>query len=226
MPVAEQPLPNQPPPESPDSSLAETPAPAPYPPYRPSPVLLLFLLMPIMASIIALFISGAFTTTDTPQSAPPVVIYTPPSVLGKAAPDFTLLNPRGESVNLSDFQGSWLVLNFWATWCPPCKEEMPLLEQLHRGEITLAQSVPQGVRVLAISYDEKPETVAEFIETYGLSLPTAIDTDAKISNRYIVGQLPVTFFIRPDGVVWQRQMGKVTPELLDRYLTEMAKQPQ
>ncbi len=126
----------------------------------------------------------------------------PPSPqVGFPAPDFSLSNLDGQSVRLADWRGQPLVLNFWATWCPPCRAEMPALQ-------AAAQAYgDQGVRVLGVNQAEDPNPVVGFMQTLGLDFPVLLDRDAAVSQLYRVRSLPTTFFIDREGVIREIVIG-------------------
>lgn len=109
------------------------------------------------------------------------------------APEFTLSDTQGNRVNLSDFQGKPLVVNFWASWCPPCRREMPSIE---RGAKWLARF---GARFITINMGERPEAVQRFLESSGFSLPVLLDQDIEVSTSWGVEGLPVTYVVDPQG---------------------------
>lgn len=186
--------------------------------YRPT--MLIFLLMPLVAAIVALLISDRIGV-GSETTNPPAVAYTPYTLVENPAPDFTLPTPDGGTVSLSNYKGKWLVLNFWATWCPPCREEMPLLEELARGEILSAKQLGE-VEVLAVSREETAPTVRKFLYDWKLTLPVALDEKSKVANQFGVFGLPTTFIIDPEGVVRYKQVAPFSPELLDKALALMA----
>jgi len=112
------------------------------------------------------------------------------------APEFQLPDDKGGVVALKDFRGQFLLLNFWATWCPPCVREMPSMERLSKimGD--------RSFTVLGISLDkEGPKKVLPFIKRLGVTFPIAFDTSAKVSGLYGARDLPSTFLIDPQGRV-------------------------
>ena len=129
---------------------------------------------------------------------------------GELAPDFTLTSPGGEPVALSDFRGKTVVLNFWATWCPPCRAEMPELQQVweERGE-------GRDLVVLAVDVEESADAVADFVENFGLTFPVALDADGSVADRYGLPGLPSTFFIDARGVLRSQVLGPVFGDLLE-----------
>ena len=112
------------------------------------------------------------------------------------APDFALTTPSGAAVSLKQFRGKVVLLNFWATWCPPCVREMPSMEALFQ------KFKPRGFTVLAVSLDEKGAAVVKpFLKKYRLTFPVALDPDSGISGRYGARDLPSSFLIDAQGRV-------------------------
>jgi len=109
--------------------------------------------------------------------------------------------PAGSTVAMKSLAGKPLVLNFWATWCPPCRAEMPALQ-------AVAQAYrEQGVRVLGVNQAEEPNQVVGFMQTLGLDFPVLLDRDAAVSQLYRVRSLPTTFFIDREGVIREIVIG-------------------
>lgn len=111
------------------------------------------------------------------------------------APDFSLPSLDGDPVTLSALRGQVVFLNFWATWCPPCREEMPSIERLHR-ELRI-----EGLAVLALDVGESPAVVARFVESFRLSFPVLLDADSEVSRRYGISGLPTTVLVDRSGRV-------------------------
>jgi peroxiredoxin len=109
------------------------------------------------------------------------------------APDFSLPTLEGGAVTVSTLRGQVVFLNFWATWCPPCREEMPSIERLHR------EFRDQGLAILAVDVDERPTLVAEFMKDFRLSFPILLDRGSEVSSRYGVGGLPTTILVDRRG---------------------------
>ncbi len=121
---------------------------------------------------------------------------------GEMAKDFTLPDLDGEKVTLSDLRGKVVLLNFWATWCPPCRKEMPSMESLHRkyGEKDLV--------ILAVAIDRKGAKVAKpFVEENGLTFPVLIDRRGRVSDLYGVYAVPTTFVIDRNGTIVDKVQG-------------------
>ena len=125
-----------------------------------------------------------------------------PVTTGEAAPPFALDDLAGDSVSLESFRGKAVLLNFWATWCIPCREEMPHLEALfqrHRGD---------GLVVVAVSEDTgRVKRVRRFVDKLGLTYPVLWDLDGDAGKAYRVSGLPATVLIGPDGTVRGRIIG-------------------
>ena len=117
------------------------------------------------------------------------------------APDFTLSDSQGNSVSLSDFQGAPLVVNFWASWCPPCRREMPSME---RGAEWLRGF---GARFITVNMGEDPDAVRRFLEKQGFSLPVLLDQDGTVASNWGVNGLPVTFVLDPAGRIAYQALG-------------------
>jgi cytochrome c biogenesis protein CcmG, thiol:disulfide interchange protein DsbE len=130
------------------------------------------------------------------------------------APDFSLPTLSGETVSLKQFRGKPVVLNFWATWCLPCREEMPLLQKVY------AQNEP-GLEILAINNAEADSAVRPFAEELGLSFPVLLDSDGAITRLFRVSGFPASIFIDSEGIIRYQHVGILSPEQLHRYLTDI-----
>lgn len=125
-----------------------------------------------------------------------------PAPAAMHAPDFTLPQSNGGEVRLADLKGKVVLLNFWATWCAPCRKEMPDLERLWR------KYRERGLMVLAISEDaDADKRVARFATKHRLSYPVLLDRDAKVGRQYEVSALPVSYLIDRGGNVVAATVG-------------------
>lgn len=120
---------------------------------------------------------------------------------GTAAPSFRLTSLDGTVVASQDFAGKVLLVNFWATWCGPCKEEMPALARLSR------QLDPQRARLVTITTDLQREGIAQFFSELNVQLPVLFDEDHDVSRAFMVRGLPTTVVIDPTGTVVARAVG-------------------
>ncbi len=135
--------------------------------------------------------------------------------IGEPAPDFALPTPDGETVRLSDLRGRPVLLNFWATWCPPCKIEMPDIENLYQ------KYKDQGFTVIAIDQQESPDAVRQYFQQMGLSFQPVIDSTGEIFNLYRVVALPTSYFIDSQGVVRVQHRGMMTREQMESYVGQV-----
>jgi peroxiredoxin len=155
------------------------------------------------------------------KASPPTPAPTPPSELetapqpGALAPDFTLPNLRGETVSLSSLRGQPVVINFWATWCPPCRDELPTLRSAY------AQHREQGLEILAVDVREGRETVAALAADLDLDFPILLDDSGAVADIYQVRGTPTSLFVGPDGVVTARHLGPLDQETLASYLAPL-----
>jgi len=136
---------------------------------------------------------------------------TRPSRIGAAAPDFTVHDSE-RTVTLSQFKGQVVVLNFWATWCPPCIEEMPSLVQMQQ------RMQSKGVTVLAVSVDADDKQYRRFLREHNVSLLSVRDADQKSNELYGTFKFPETYVIDRNGVVRRKFIGAVDwtePEVID-----------
>ncbi|GFO70174.1 thioredoxin [Geomonas limicola] len=140
---------------------------------------------------------------------------------GKPAPDFTLKDLSGNPVQLSSLKGKVVLVNFWATWCPPCREEIPSMARMTQA----MQGKP--FQLLAISVDEGgKKAVVDFFQKSGNVLPALLDTDGAVSRLYGTTGVPETFVVNPKGVVVKKVVGAMDwsdPQVL-AALDQLAKE--
>jgi peroxiredoxin/tetratricopeptide (TPR) repeat protein len=159
-----------------------------------------------------LFCAGPLAAgADDPVAAAPAV--TGP-VVGAPAPDFSMQTLAGKTVTLASFRGKTLVINTWATWCPPCRAEMPELIATAR---TLQKS---GVAVLGVDSTEEAPIVRGYVAAHNVSYPQAIDTTKSFSTAYDIEYFPTTFVIDPSGIVRARIVDGVTPKELNAVVAD------
>lgn len=136
-----------------------------------------------------------------------------PESNGTPAPDITVLNSDGEEVKLSDFFGKPIVLNFWASWCPPCKAELPDFDEAckaYEGKVTfLMINLTDGQR-------ETVEVAKSFIEEKGYTFPVYFDTKYEASYKYGISSIPQTFFLDANGNVVAQATGMITAAQLEQ----------
>ena len=133
---------------------------------------------------------------------------------GYLAPDFTLQTVSGESITLSELRGQPVLLNFWATWCPPCRQEMPHLESTH------ANFAGKAV-ILGVDQGEPATLISDFAEEFGVSFPLLVDEDSRVNQLYGVRGLPTTIFIDENGVVAELFAGILNEAIATDKLNEL-----
>jgi len=128
----------------------------------------------------------------------------PPVEEGSQAPNFTLPLMNGGEARLDDYKGKVVLLNIWATWCNPCREEMPSMEQLYQN------MKGKPFEILAVSIDTRgSKDVEPFVKKLGLTFPVLLDSDKKVNNMYQATGVPETFIIDKNGIVRQHILGPV-----------------
>ncbi len=138
--------------------------------------------------------------------------------VGDTLPDFSVTDTQGNIVTPADFAGKPLLLNFWATWCPPCQEELPLFQ-------SAAEAVPE-LQVFLVNTGETLEQAKEYLEQSNLTLPSAVNSDKgedtlDITKRFRVRGMPTTFFINSDGTIQSIYVGQISEVTLIERLAEI-----
>ena len=136
------------------------------------------------------------------------------AAVGSRAPDFELVNLADETVKLSELRGKIVIINFWATWCEPCKVEMPFFEELFRN----SQS---KVEILAVNFDEPPQQVKQFANEYNLSFQVLLDPGGNVQDLYRVRGYPTTFVVDDTGLIQFHHVGLITESQLEQYLIQL-----
>jgi len=131
----------------------------------------------------------------TASSQPASTASAPAPQVDHPVPDFTLTSLDDTRVTLSKLKGQVILINIWATWCPPCRAEMPTIET------TYEQYRAQGFTVLAVDLQEDPRSVASFLDQYKLTFPALLDADGQVSRTYQALSLPSSFFVDKKGVI-------------------------
>lgn len=148
----------------------------------------------VLLGLVALLGYGLFTPNKDKD---------PPSMLlGKAAPTFTLTDLKGQPRDLASYRGKPVVVNFWASWCVPCRQESPLLYKA-------SSQYGQDVQFLGVIYNDQPDTAQKFMNEYGLTYPALRDPDSQTAIKYGIGQVPVTYVLDGTGKVVFYKLGPV-----------------
>jgi cytochrome c biogenesis protein CcmG/thiol:disulfide interchange protein DsbE len=172
----------------------------------------------IILTVVVLILGGAWIdlTRVPPGEANPTGKPPAPQI-GHPAPDFSLNALDGGEVTLSDFRGQPIVLNFWATWCPPCRAEVPALQ-------AASESFAGEAVILGVDVGENPATVQRFAEEHGVTYPVALDQSAQVAQAYRVRAFPTTYLIDERGVVVEIFTGPLNEPLIATRLNELSGQ--
>jgi peroxiredoxin len=133
------------------------------------------------------------------------------------AQDFTLVDLEGNEVSLSDYKGKKVFLNFWATWCPPCKAEMPEIEKVYQ------ESKDSDLVVLAVEIGEPLDTVKTFIDNNGYNFKVLLDLDQSVAASYGISAIPASFFIDEDGNIVDKRVGGMNYDEMKEYIAKLDK---
>ena len=155
-------------------------------------------------SIVLGVLFTAFTATTLASSG----------LTGQPAPDFALKSSTGENLRLSEYRGDVVMINFWATWCGPCRQEMPLLDDLY------ARYERVGFTLLGVNIDDDSRRAMQMIDELGVNFPVLFDASKNVSKLYDVQAMPVTVLVDREGTVRHIHHG-YKPGYEDKYLTEI-----
>lgn len=126
--------------------------------------------------------------------------------IGEQAPGFQLLDPAGKVIRLVDFRGRPVLINFWASWCVPCKKETPDL-------VALQDEWGDAAQILGINYYEAADTAQSFVDDYSINYPTPLDSYGEVTGSYKLRGLPETFFLDGEGVIRDHRIGQLQPDI-------------
>ncbi|MBN8193928.1 redoxin domain-containing protein [Bacillus sp. NTK074B] len=138
---------------------------------------------------------------------------------GDRAPDFELTTLSGESIQLSDYQGKKVILNFWATWCPPCKAEMPHMQKYYEKKAD-----KENVEILAVnltSQDDGKKAVQQFVDGYELTFPILLDEKGDIGDEYRAFTIPTTYMIDTQGLIQHKIVGPMNEDMMGKMVSQM-----
>ncbi|MBN1119815.1 MAG: TlpA family protein disulfide reductase [Anaerolineae bacterium] len=132
---------------------------------------------------------------------------------GNPAPQFTAQSVDGRTVNLSDYRGQVVIVNFWTTWCPSCVDEMPVLQDVHR------RYADQGVVVLAVDIGESKSEVQRYLSANDLDLTVLLDSREQIAAAYSIRSIPTTYIIDPQGEIDDVHFGSLSAAQFEQYIS-------
>ncbi|MFC0523105.1 thiol-disulfide oxidoreductase ResA [Pontibacillus salicampi] len=167
-------------------------------------------MLAIMLSAVGFALYSSFTKGSSEQIQ-----------VGDEAPNFKLetVNVEGkEHLTLDEFEGKGVMINFWATYCPPCKEEMPYMQTLY------PEYKEKGVEIIAVNLDQGQLVVDKFLNNYDLTFPIVQDSNGQVMELYDVGNLPATYFVGPDGKIEHKVIGALTLDRIEGYMKDITPQ--
>ena len=160
------------------------------------------------------------TTTNvdlpTPASTATDTLALPPAPIpGRPAPDFTLPDLAGNELRLSDLKGQVVLVNFWTTWCPNCRRELPALSTVYQD------LKDQGFVIVAVDLGEPAQQVAAFVEEHQLPFPIVLDSDGGVAQQYRVQGVPTSFVIDREGIIREIHIGAKDEDTIRRTVEEL-----
>lgn len=161
----------------------------------------------------------------TPKEAPlPSVAVAQPSLpvgpeVDQLAPDFKLKDLEGQQRELGEFRGKVVLLNFWATWCGPCRVEIPDIRTVY------TKYKEQGFIVLAVDIGETSTTVAKFARQFDMSFPVLLDSNMAVSRQYETFSIPSSFFLDRRGVIREARIGTMSQSYIEQVVSRLLKEP-
>ncbi|MDN4524298.1 TlpA disulfide reductase family protein [Fictibacillus fluitans] len=134
---------------------------------------------------------------------------------GNTLPDATLTSLEGKTVSLKEFRGKKVILNFWATWCPPCRKEMPDMQKMY------SRHKDNQLEIVAVNlrYTEKStKTVSDYVEKRKAAFPVLLDSDGKVSKKFQAVSLPTSYLVDSNGVIQKKMIGALSPGLMTEFI--------
>ena len=173
----------------------------------------------VVMGVLTLLGSAGSQTAEAPDQEPPAAEEQAPA--RPMAPDFTLTDQFGQTHTLSDYQGKIVFLNFWATWCGPCRAEMPDIQALYEAHgANSGDVVVLGVAQPDYYQEGSAEDIAAFMEDNGYTYPVLMDTEGLAFYYYGIRAFPTTYFISVDGTVFRSFSGAMSRELMDDFVDQ------
>ncbi len=172
----------------------------------------------IGAGLLLLGLAAAFALPRQQQNvpdSPAEELSAIPIGVDYPAPDLTLKDLQGETVSLADLRGQVVLVNLWATWCPPCREEMPVLQSYYEAH------KEDGFLIVAINDGDPAEDVTTFVQTYGLTFPVWLDPEYRTERSFKTMSLPSSFVIDRKGTVRLAWTGAISGGVLEKYVTPL-----
>ncbi len=160
-----------------------------------------------------LFLFSFMTIALTHRMAEAAPDNLPGLRVGEKAPDFELKSLDGKTVKLSDYRGKKVILNFWATWCPPCKAEMPDIQKYYN-------EADDNVEILAVNIDPQYD-VKKFVRDANVTFPVLLDSKDEVNTLYRILTIPTTYFIDGEGIIRSKYLSVMTTDIIREHIKNM-----
>lgn len=183
------------------------------PPYATIFIGIGLLVLGVMAALMLANPEQAASSTNGPPAGEDLSVI--PAPVSFAAPELTLYDLDGEQASLIDFKGQIVLVNNWATWCPPCKAEMPTLQAYYE------ENKKKGFLLIGIEAGEPEDEVAQFVADYGLTFPIWLDPQNKALYAFHNQNLPSSYVIDKEGIVRLAWVGAISKAMLEKYVTPL-----
>lgn len=137
---------------------------------------------------------------------------------GEQAPDFELTTLAGEPIRLSELQGKKVILNFWATWCPPCKAEMPHMQNFYED-----YAETENVEIVAVNLTsgDREASVEEFVKDYGLTFPIPMDVEGEVGQKFQAVTIPTSYIIDTNGMIQHKIVGPMDETMIQDFVSNI-----
>ena len=147
-------------------------------------------------TLLFVFLLGSFLLIDFQQTNAAEI----GTEVGNKAPNFTLKNMNNKDITLRNLEGKKVFINFWASWCPPCKTEMPAIQKLH-------ENYGEEIEIIAVNLEEQKKKVKKYLENENLNFTVLLDKNKKAANKYLIRAIPTSYFLDENGVIIEKHMG-------------------
>ncbi|HKL75355.1 MAG TPA: TlpA disulfide reductase family protein [Halanaerobiales bacterium] len=131
--------------------------------------------------------------------------------VGQKAPNFSLKNMNNKEVTLRDLEGKKVFINFWASWCPPCKAEMPDIQKLQKNH-------GEEIKIVAVNLEEEKNKVEKYLENEDLDFTVLLDKNKKVANQYLIRAIPTSYFLNEKGIIIEKNLGVLSYEKMKENL--------
>lgn len=168
-----------------------------------------------LITLVALLGWGWFSQDAAPEQA---VSQTVGIQRGNLAPDFSLMTAEGEAIKLSDLRGKKVIVNLWATWCPPCRAEIPDMQAFYE-QYKAKDVIILGVNLTAT--ESSVENVTAFVKEYGMTFPVLLDIDKQVGNQFQAISIPTSYMIDSKGVIREKFIGPMDQEKMEKMISSM-----